>query len=207
MKHAMAMVTAIALTASAAGAHSLKEFEAELVQREAFVEIALRPAPPFRLVDTAGRAVSLADFKGKVVVLNFIYTFCPDVCPLHSAQIAGLQAQINRTAMRDLVQFISITTDPQRDSPQVMRDYGVSHGLDSANWRFLTSADGRPRATRTLARDYGLKFTTGDGGYLLHGVVTHVIDKSGNLRARYHGLKVDPLNIILHINALTNDFH
>ncbi len=207
MKYAMAMVTAIALAASAAQAHSLKELEDSLTQREAYVEFVERPAPPFRLVDTDGRAVSLADFKGKVVVLNFIYTFCPDVCPLHSAQIASMQEDINRTPMRDLVQFISITTDPERDTPQVMRDYGAHQGLDPANWRFLTSADGRPQATRTLARDYGLKFTTGDGGYLLHVVVTHVFDRDVNLRARYHGLKVDPLNIILHVNALTNDSH
>ena len=207
MKYAMAMVTAIALAAEPARAHSLKELEGELIQREAFVEIVERPAPRFTLMDDKGRPVSLSDFKGKVVVLNFIYTFCPDVCPLHAAQIAGLQAHINRTAMADVVQFISITTDPERDSPEVMRDYGESQGLDPANWSFLTSADGSPQATRTLARDYGLKFTTGDDGYLLHGVVTHVIDKSGDLRARYHGLKVDPLNIILHVNALTNDSH
>ena len=207
MKYALAMVTAIALSLSAAQAHSLKDLEDSLIQRERYVEFVERPAPPFTLMDAKGRALSLSDFKGRVVVLNFIYTHCPDVCPLHSALIGSLQADINRTPMRDMVQFISITTDPERDTPEVMRDYGIRLGLDRANWSFLTSGGGDLTATRTVAGEYGLKFTTGEGGYQLHGVVTHVIDKSGVLRARFHGLKLDPLNIILFINALTNDSH
>ena len=204
MKYVMTMVTAIALTASTAWAHSLKDLEDSLRARETYVQIVERPAPPFTLTDTQGRSVSFADFQGQVVVLNFIYASCPDVCPLHSALIAELQAQINRTAMADMVQFISITTDPERDSPQLMDEYGEAQGLDPANWMFLTGA---VQATRGLAWDYGLKFSPGEEGYLMHGVVTHVIDKSGTLRARYHGLKVDPVNIIFHINALTNDTH
>lgn len=204
MKYVMTMVTAIALTASTAWAHSLKDLEDSLRARETYVQIVERPAPPFTLTDTQGRSVSFADFQGQVVVLNFIYASCPDVCPLHSALIAELQAQINRTAMADMVQFISITTDPERDSPQLMDEYGEAQGLDPAKWIFLTGA---VQATRGLAWDYGLKFSPGEEGYLMHGVVTHVIDKSGTLRARYHGLKVDPVNIIFHINALINDTH
>ncbi len=207
MKYALAMITATALAAEPAWAHSLKELEDSLTERERYIQIVERPAPPFALMDDRGGAVSLSDFEGKVVVLSFIYANCPDVCPLHSALIAGLQAHINATVMGELVHFISITTDPKGDTAEVMRDYGERLGLDRANWSFLTTGGEDGQATRTLARDYGLKFTPGDDGYFLHGVVTHVIDKSGILRARYHGLKVDPLNIILFINALTNDSH
>ena len=207
MEYPLAMVTAIALSLSAAQAHSLKDLEDSLIQRERYVEFVERPAPPFTLMDAKGRALSLSDFKGKIVVLNFIYTHCPDVCPLHSALIGSLQADINQTPMRDMVQFISITTDPVRDTSDAMREYGESRGLDPANWSFLTSGGADGQATRILAGDYGLKFTPGEAGYQLHGVVTHVIDQNGVLRARYHGLRVDPLSIILYINALTNDFH
>ena len=157
--------------------------------------------------DDTGGAVALADFAGKVVVLNFLYTNCPDVCPLQSALIANLQAHINRAARGDMVRFITITTDPERDTPAVMRAYGAAQGLDRATWSFLTTDDEDGQATRTLARDYGLKFTPGDDGYLLHGVVTHVIDRYGTLRARYHGLRVDPVSIIDYINALATDSH
>jgi protein SCO1/2 len=187
--------------------HSLKALEDQLFRREPYVEIANRPAFDFALRDVAGRAVSLADFRGKVVVLWFIYAGCPDVCPLHSEAIARIQAAINQTPMRDLVQFVTVTTDPQRDTADVLKAYGLAHGLDPVNWVFLTSGPGRPTATRELAERYGLKFTAVKDGYQMHGIVTHLIDKSGMLRARYHGLKFQPTNLIVHVNALTNDDH
>ena len=64
-----------------------------------------------------------------------------------------------------------------------------------------------PSATREIAEKFGLKFTLGEDGYQMHGVVTHLIDKSGNLRGKYFGLKFHQTNVIVHINALTNDSH
>ncbi len=127
--------------------------------------------------------------------------------PLHSEKIAEVQEGVNRTPMRDQVQFITITTDPERDAPGVIGDYGPVHGLSPVNWLFLTSGAAKPKETRSLAGRYGLKFTPTDEGYQMHGFVTHLIDKSGNLRARYHGLKFNETNMIVHINALTNDDH
>ena len=114
---------------------------------------------------------------------------------------------VNETPMKELVRFIAITTDPKRDTQQVLQEYGPARGLDPANWTFLTSGPGKPRATRELAGRYGLKFSSTKDGYQMHGLVTHLIDKSGNMRARYHGLKFDPVNMVVHINALTNDYH
>ncbi len=188
-------------------AHSLEELEGELSARERYVQFVDYPAPDFALADADGREVRLSDFRGKVVVLNFIYASCPDVCPLHSERIAKIQEMVNGTPMRELVQFITITTDPERDTAAVLKDYGAVHGLDPVNWHFLTSGPEQPAATRELAERYGLKFTLTDDGYQMHGLVTHLIDKSGNLRARYHGLKFDPTNLVVHVNALTNDFH
>jgi len=193
--------------ASALSAHSLKDLEDKLLKREAYVEIVNRPAPSFTLQAADGVPVSLLDFRGKVVVLNFIYAGCPDVCPLQSESIASIQEKINKTPMRDLVQFISITTDPENDTADILKSYHAQHGLDPANWIFLTSGADQPAATRELAQQYGLKFTETEDGYQVHGVVTHLIDKSGNLRARYHGLKFNHINVILHINALGNDRH
>lgn len=204
---AAAGLALIAGAASPVTAHSLKELEDQLQARERYVEIVHRPAPDFALSDAEGRSVRLSDYRGKVVVLNFVYASCPDVCPLHSEAIATLQEAVNGTPMKDLVRFVSITTDPERDTPAVLKAYGPTHGLDPANWVFLTSGPDQPTATRELAGRYGLKFTAGADGYQLHGLVTHLIDKSGNLRARYHGLRFDPTNVIVHINALTNDDH
>jgi protein SCO1/2 len=166
-----------------------------------------RPAPDFALQDVDGHATSLKDLRGKVVILYFIYASCPDVCPLLSDKIANIQQQINTTPMREIVEFIAVTTDPERDTADVLRGYGPAHGLDPVNWRFLTSGAGHPTATRELAKAYGLEFTPMDGGTQMHALVTHVIDKSGTLRARFHGLKFEDINLILYINALTNDNH
>jgi len=82
---AIAALSAAALApAGHAAAHSLEELEAKLHEREQYVDIVSRPAPAFTLQDAEGGPVGLADLRGKVVVLNFIYAECPDVCPLHS---------------------------------------------------------------------------------------------------------------------------
>jgi len=112
---------------------------------------------------------------------------------------------VNQTPMKAMVEFITITTDPKRDNGQVLRDYGSAHGLDSVNWVFLTAAPGQPEnSTRKIAEAYGLKFTETDEGMQMHGIVTHVIDQDGRLRARFHGLQFEPVNLVVFVNALTN---
>lgn len=189
----------------AAQAHSLSEVEHGISEKDQYVEVVNRPASGFRLTDTEGRTVSLENLKGKVVVLWFIYTNCPDVCPLHTDAIAEVQEQVNSTPMRDRVQFVAVSTDPERDAPAVLKEFGAAHGLDPVNSMFLTSGTGAPMDTRELAEQYGLKFTSMPDGMQMHGAVMHLIDRKGNLRARYHGLKFNPTSAILHINALTND--
>lgn len=203
----IALLVASTLGAASAQAHSLDSLEQTLQAKEKYVQIIDTPAPAFSLTDAEGNTVRLADMRGKVVVLWFIYQRCPDVCPLHSQAIADVQTMVNRTPMRDLVRFVSITTDPEHDTPESFADYGASRGLDPANWTMLTSGPSQPTATREIARQFGLLFTPQGDDYQTHGVVTHLIDKSGRLRARYHGLKFDPTNMVVHINAFSNDDH
>ena len=188
-------------------AHSLDELEGDLLDREAYLEVVNRPAPDFALTSAEGREVRLSDYHGTVVVLWFVYTSCPDVCPLHSEIVARVQEMANATPMREAVRFVAITTDPARDTPAVLAEYADIHGLDPANTVLLTSGGSAPDATREIAGRYGLKFTRQGDDYQLHAAVTHLIDKSGNLRARYHGLKFNPTTFVIHLNALTNDFH
>src|SRR3546814_14538068 len=100
--------------------------------------------------------VCSSDLHDKVVVLHFIYASCPDVCPLHADRIAEVQEMVNRPPMKEQVQFITITTDPTTDTAEVMEDFGPAHGLDPANWLFLTTAPDQPEdATRRLAEASG----------------------------------------------------
>jgi len=186
-------------------AHSLEEVDQDLRDKDKYFQPVDSEAPSFSLQDADGRVVSLAGLRGKVVVLNFIYTNCPDVCPLHAERIAELQVMINQTPMKAMVEFVTITTDPKRDTGEVLRDYGKAHGLDPVNWVFLTATPDQPEdSTRKIAEAYGLKFTQGDDGMQMHGIVTHVIDQDGRLRTRFHGLKFEPVNLVIFVNALTN---
>ena len=205
---ALGLGAVLALASAApAPAHSLKSLEEQLHKREKFFQAFNKEAPDFALRDAAGRTVSSSDLRGKVVVLNFVYTNCPNVCPLHAERIAEVQGMVNQTPMRDRVRFITVTTDPQNDTPAVMRAYGGNHGLDSVNWTFLTSDPKRLNLTRELVRQFGHKFTKQGDGYQVHGVVTHVIYLEGRWRANFYGLKFQPINLVLFINALTNDVH
>jgi protein SCO1/2 len=201
---------ALALTVAGAPvalAHSLKGVEDDLHAKEKYFQSVDRAAPDFSLMDADGRPVGFRNLRGQVVVLHFIYTNCPDVCPLHTDRIAEIQKMVNGTPMRERVRFVTITSDPKRDTPEVMRAYGGAHGLDPVNWMFLTSGADRPTATRELVRHFGHKFTEVDGGYQVHSVVTHVIDREGRWRANFHGLKFRPINLVVYLNALVNDVH
>ena len=189
-------------------AHSLTELSQEFVTEEKFFQPVDSEAPGFTLQDANGHSVSLSDFKGKVVVLHFIYTNCPDFCPLHAEKIAEIQKMINITPMKTMLEFISITTDPKRDFGQVLKDFGTSHGLDPVNWTFLTAAPNAAEdSTRELAKSYGAEFKIMPNGDQMHGVVTSVIRADGRLVARFHSLNFQSLNLVKFVNALTNDHH
>ena len=171
----------VAATGFAHG-HSIGDVEDMLGEQEKYFQTVDKPAPDFALRTADGRAVRLADLRGNAVVLNFVYTSCPDICPLHAERIAETQHLVNDTPVRDRVAFLTVTTDPSNDTPDVMRYYGPAHGLDPANWTFLTTAQDEPEdATRKLAEAYGHKFAKTEDGYQMHGIVTHVIDTHGRL--------------------------
>jgi protein SCO1 len=204
--HLLGALLGAALAAPAFAHHPGHDLDQAMGSKEQFFQVVDQPAPGFTLEDGDGREVSLADFRGKVLVLHFIYAACPDICPLHAERIAEIQEMVNRTPMQGMVQFISITTDPESDTPEVLKAYGPARGLDPLNWTFPTTTPGQPEdATRRLAQAFGHSFTRIAGGYQMHGVVTHVIDRAGRRRANFHGLRFEPVNLVLYLNGLTNE--
>src|SRR3546814_19395320 len=125
MIRAVGLGIALAATmASPAAAHSLEDLQKQLSDREVYFQPIDRDAPSFQLEDPEGRKIALEDLRGKIVVLHFIYTNCPDVCPLHAEKLAEVQAMINRTPMREQVRFVTITTDPAPDTRSEARRVG-----------------------------------------------------------------------------------
>jgi protein SCO1/2 len=202
----LAPLAALLLTAAVpAAAHSLEHVEDKLNEQEKYAQFVDQVAPDFALADAEGNPVTLADFRGKVVVLNFIYTRCTDACPLHMNTIKQLQDRVNGQGLRDQVQFLTIATDTEdlASTHERMRGYGKNFAFDPVNWRFLFRTEAQPsEATLEVADDYGLKFSVAEEGVQMHGVVTHVIDQTGQMRARFHGLKFEPEHFVSYVTAV-----
>ncbi len=146
------------------------------------------PAPNFALISQDGVPVALRDFRGKVVAVTFIYTFCPDICPMLTAKMAEVQDDLGRDFGAKIA-FISITVDPERDTPDVLKEYARAYGANLAGWTFLT---GSPPAIRDVTHRYGVVVATAADGSVDHTLLTSLIDPHGMLRVQYLGMRFDP---------------
>jgi protein SCO1 len=146
------------------------------------------PAPPFALTSQDGMPVTLADLRGKVVALAFIYTGCPDICPMLTQKMVDVQEALGAEFGAKVV-FISITLDPERDTPEVLKDYAQFWGAKPEGWSFLT---GSPEAVRDVTRRYGVFFAKKEDGSVDHTQLTTLIDADGQMRVQYLGARFDP---------------
>ena len=191
---------------TSATAHTMAKVEAELVASMRQAELIDEPAPDFSLQDLNKRTVGLSDFHGKVVVLNFVDARCREVCSLHSALIAKVQAlEAEAEGLGEQVQFVSVATgtDDVVETAAVIRE----SGLDATNWILLRGGSDRENAGLELAKAYGLDFVRTSTGDKMLGVVTHVIDPKGRLRARFHGLEFNPTRLMIYTAALAHGEH
>ena len=140
----------------------------------------LGPAPEFTLTSQDGAQVSLSDFRGKVVVVAFIYTSCKDTCPLLTAKMAQVQDKLGDD-FGPRIAFLSITVDPERDTPEVLSQYAQNMGANLAGWAFLT---GTPHAIKEVTGRYGVVVSKA-GEEMNHTLLTSLVDPNGNLRVQY----------------------
>src|ERR1700704_3230384 len=97
----------------------------------------IAPAPLFTLTSQDGAPISLADLRGKVVAVTFIFTLCTSTCPVLTPMMSLVQDRLGRSFGKS-VAFVSITVDPERDTPEMLKLYAQMHGADLAGWSFLT---------------------------------------------------------------------
>jgi protein SCO1/2 len=140
--------------------------------------------PDFTLTDQLHRPVRLSDFRGKVIAVDFIYTRCPlpDVCPRLSANFARVQTRFREKMGRELV-LLSITIDPQYDTPGELLKYAKIWKAEARGWRFLTGADGD---IEIVARRFGMNYWP-EEGMITHTSQTGVIARDGRLASRMDG--------------------
>lgn len=111
--------------------------------------------PPFSLIDRSGETITLADLRGKIWIADFIFTRCPDVCPLMSAKMAQVQSAL---ADQPDLKLVSISVDPEYDTPAILARYATQLEADPDRWYFLT---GDKKAIYRLVRD-GFKLAIHD---------------------------------------------
>jgi protein SCO1/2 len=135
----------------------------------------------FELLDQQSGRVRLSELRGKVVAVNFIYTRCPlpDVCPRLSANFAALQRRFGKTVGRDLV-LLTVTVDPEYDTPAILAEYAKRWGAAWPGWRFLTGDVSR------VAAQLGEVYWT-DEGSIGHNSAACVIGRDGRLAAAVEG--------------------
>lgn len=137
-------------------------------------------APDFTLTDgVSGHAVTLSAQRGQVVALTFLYTTCPDVCPLTATRFRAAQTELQADASR--VTFIAVSVDPDRDTPKAVQDFSSAHGLAS-NWYYLVG--GRTQLSPVWAA-YGIGVQAGTST-VTHNDAVYLIDARGRERALLH---------------------
>jgi protein SCO1 len=161
------------------------------------------PAPDFSLTSQDGAPVSLGDFHGKVLAVTFIFTSCADTCPLLTAKMAQVQDALG-TDFGPKIAFVSITVDPERDTPVVLKEYAHSFGADLKGWAFLT---GTPAAIDDVTDRYGIVASRETTGDVSHTFLTSLIDRDGNLRVQYLGVRFDPEEFRRDLLSLLGETH
>ena len=156
------------------------------------------PAPSFALTSQDGETVTLAGLRGKVLAVTFIYTSCPDICPLLTEKMAQVQDDLGPTFGSKIV-FVSITLDPERDTSQVLKDYAQLFGAKPEGWVFLT---GPLEVIRDVTRRYGVFFDRGPDGSVDHTQLTTLIDADGQMRVQYLGARFDPAEFQRDLTSL-----
>lgn len=155
--------------------------------------------PPFSLMERSGRTIHLSDLRGEVWVVDFIFTTCPGPCPVMTGRMKRLQEEL---AGKQDVRLVSVTVDPETDTPAVLSQYADRFGADHNRWLFLTGSE---QAIHSLATD-GLHLAVQenvpgsgvpDQGPIVHSTRFVLIDRMGRMRGYYDSTDPESMHELL----------
>lgn len=161
----------------------------------------IKPAPEFTLTNQDGARLALKELRGKVLAVTFIFASCVDTCPLLTAKMAGLQKRLG-SDFASKVYFVSISVDPERDTPEVLKRYAQAYQANTAGWAFLT---GTQAEIRDVTKRYGIYYKKTPRGDVDHTFLTSLVDQSGTLRVQYMGVKFDPDEMLRDLRSLVKE--
>jgi len=163
----------------------------------------------FQLIDQdSSEVIFPGTFSGHVTLVGFVYTRCPDICPLITYNMRDVQQELSG---EDEFMLVSISFDPERDTPAILADYASNFKLDQSNWRMLT---GNPQVVEQALAELSIRtlktpttFTDdGEPQYFIdHTDEVALIDRNGNVRNTYPGSEMDTDEIVQDIHTLLTD--
>lgn len=160
------------------------------------------PAPSFSLTTQDKSPLKLADLRGKIVAVTFIFTTCQDTCPVLTAKLVGVQKKLS-AEISPHVAFVAISLTPKHDTPEVLKAYANAHGADLKRWSFLT---GDEKQIHVLAKQFGVfvKKKKSDDD-VDHGFLTSIIDRAGIIRVQYMGVRFEPNEMLADLQSLAKE--
>ncbi len=144
--------------------------------------------PDVSLIDQHGAAVSLASLKGKPVLIDFIYTSCASTCPLLTAKMTAVAHKLGPALGAD-VTIVSISLDPEHDTPAELAKYATSHDAGGPGWIFLT---GPPAKIDQVLALFNLRRTRESDGSITHSIAAFLLGPDGHQIRQYNALDVSP---------------
>lgn len=152
------------------------------------------------LVDQSGEPFQFSDLRGEPVVLSFIYTHCDvsSMCPATTLRFSRLRELAVERGI-DSAQFLLVSFDPKRDSPERLREYSAERAMEPAALRLATglAADIAP-----FARRFNTYFREGPDGRYEHNIVVSILDREGALQAQFPGTAWEPAELLAVLEAL-----
>jgi protein SCO1/2 len=149
--------------------------------------------PAFQLLNQEGQPIGSAHLAGKIWIADFIFTTCPGPCPMISSRMSEMQKPLAKTD----VHFVSITVDPEKDTPAILREYASRLQAQPGRWDFLTGPktaiyDLSIRGFKLAASENG-----GEQGEPLHSTRMVLVDRRGQIRGYYDALAPDAVTTLL----------
>ena len=172
--------------------------------------------PVFTLTDQLGRDFSSSSLDGKVMLANFVFTNCTLLCPVLTPRMAEVQSRLEADGLLgSRVVLLSISVDPEQDTPETLLRYAEGHGADHESWRFLTGSPEDVRAVITNGLKLGynrvdesIQHVHADGTVhiheynVLHSTRMLLADRAGTVRALYDTAEWDAERVLSDIESL-----
>jgi protein SCO1 len=156
-----------------------------------------------RLLNQRGEPFAMDQLRGESVVLNFIFTHCPGICPLQTQALRRVRAALPES-VRERVQFVSVSVDPERDTPEALAAFAAQQGADDEHWSFVT---GPAPELSALGESYSAQALPAGAGPLDHRTEVRLINAEGRLMQTYTGNPLDEPRLAREIQTVDEIFN